>query len=699
MIRNTFARPYTWLSAYLDLYAFLPTTPDTPFERVLYFNEENSNAYTLLSSPRDYTRYYSIGPRSCIQQLNVYTSPNLIDAGLDIDNLQIIYTHKDESETLEEFVPVVNVLAGTGYRSLSWTNNQTTWNPIDEDVFTTANDVTFNGTLWVAAGEGVDHTLAYSENGRTWFGLGKTIFSTRGNHVSWNGRMWLAAGSGSSHTLAYSMDGKNWTGLGKTVFDTEALSVTWGIYENTGRWVATGIRDAIRDNTLAYSNNGTTWTGLGSTIFTLFASQTYSNGTYWVACGKGTNTLATSNDGLVWVGRGQILFSDAGRGVSWSATLQQWSAVGEGSLHTLAFSTDPQGIVWQGLGKTIFTIAGYGVQWSGVEWIAVGSGVNTVATSTNGKDWTGLSTSIFRVNGKGIGTSNVLVDRVSQNNATVLSINNMRTVLTNLALASNSWNGYSVQTSPGGTRGTPGYLAFDGDPSTSWYSGYRFESGSAFNPITGKAYSGSYPTWIMLGFPEPTRINGLTIYPDSSSDIQARCRSPRDWRLDGSNSSGGPWVTLIQVVDIRNWEAGYPQEFRFENETPYRFYYLQIDRVGNYDDVRTYSEGIPQDSAHVGNLDFFYEQPGAVVNTSAFVPQNNLNVALPLNGYYAYTANGALIPATVDLDGKDQIMLLPRVPEQTNNRSSFVALYINGRTGKSGLRQSCVVHIQGKIFP
>jgi hypothetical protein len=101
----------------------------------------------------------------------------------------------------------------------------------------------------------------------------------------------------------------------------------------------------------------------------------------------------------------------------------------------------------------------------------------------------------------------------------------------------------------------------------------------------------------------------------------------------------------------------------------------------------------------VGNLDFFYEQPGAVVNTSALVPQNNLNVALPLNGYYAYTANGALIPATVDLDGKDQIMLLPRAPEQTNNRSSFVALYIKGRTGKSGLRQSCAVHIQGKIFP
>lgn len=710
MIRSTSTstRPlYNWFSAYLDLYQFLPSTPDTPFERVLYFNEDNSNAYTLKQLPGDYTRYYRIGPQSTIQQLNIYTYPALIDAGLDIDNIQILYTNKYEQETLEEFIPVVDVLAGTGYASLVWTIDQVTWNRIDDlTLFSNANDVAFNGTLWVATGDGANHTLAYSENGKVWVGLGKSVFSVRGNRVSWNGQMWVAAGKGSVHTLAYSVDGKTWTGLGKTIFDTEALSVSWGLTNNTGRWIATGLRDVTYNNTLAYSTNGTTWTGLGSSIFTDFASQAYSNGTYWVACGKGSNTLATSNNGTTWVGRGQTVFSVAGRGVSWSDTLQQWIAVGEGATNTLAYSTDLQGITWIGLGKTIFTTTGYGARWSGTRWLAVGSGGNTVASSLYGKEWVGLGTDIFSINGKGVGTSNVPVDRLTSSVETT-SLHNMRTTLTNLALPSASWNGYTAQ---GSTRpwpfvnGGPGYVAFDGDLSSFWYSPETYDSDtgkrtlnasqSYFNIDSGPIYG----EWIQLGFPQLQRINRVKIYPYSTSDAEARSRSPRDWLVGGSNNSSGPWVLVAQFTDIRNWEAGYTQEFHFQNEIPYQYYRIVITRIGNFDNIQTYGEGIPQNRAQIANIDFFYEQPGTAVNTLNMKPEDNFNVALPINGYYAYANEELLIPATVDIDWKDQVLYLPTTPSATKTESSLVALYIKGRTGKSGLRQSCAVHIQGKIF-
>ena len=56
-------------------------------------------------------------------------------------------------------------------------------------------------TLWVAGGQGTN-SLAWSENGTNWNGLGLGIFSTVGYGIAWNGSIWVAAGYGTTHTLA-----------------------------------------------------------------------------------------------------------------------------------------------------------------------------------------------------------------------------------------------------------------------------------------------------------------------------------------------------------------------------------------------------------------------------------------------------------------------------------------------------------------
>jgi hypothetical protein len=96
--------------------------------------------------------------------------------------------------------------------------------------------------MWVAVGEGTSNTIAYSSNGTTWTGLGKSIFTNQGRGVSWNGTMWVAVGDGSSHTIAYSNNGTTWTGLGNIGFGG------YGVASNAGYVTVTSYNGNVSIN-------------------------------------------------------------------------------------------------------------------------------------------------------------------------------------------------------------------------------------------------------------------------------------------------------------------------------------------------------------------------------------------------------------------------------------------------------------------
>ena len=60
-----------------------------------------------------------------------------------------------------------------------------------------------------------------------------SIFSTRGNKVAYGNNRFIAVGEG-TNTIAYSDDGMNWVGLGNSVFSTAGYAIIW----NGERWVA-----------------------------------------------------------------------------------------------------------------------------------------------------------------------------------------------------------------------------------------------------------------------------------------------------------------------------------------------------------------------------------------------------------------------------------------------------------------------------
>jgi hypothetical protein len=143
--------------------------------------------------------------------------------------------------------------------------------------FTTqSNSIAYNGTLWVAVGQG-SNTIAWSVDGSSnWTGLGTATFSTAGNDVAWNGQMWMAVGQG-GNTLASSTDGKIWTGLGTTTFTSSGNGIAW----NGTRWLA----DGSGGNTLAYASyevNKWVWYGAGTSVFTQYGNgiEQYQNQGY-----------------------------------------------------------------------------------------------------------------------------------------------------------------------------------------------------------------------------------------------------------------------------------------------------------------------------------------------------------------------------------------------------------------------------------
>jgi len=143
-----------------------------------------------------------------------------------------------------------------------------------------------------------DNTLYYSnDNGSNWVGLGNSIFSYSGNYVETNRQLWVAVGEGQNNTLATSVDGITWTGRGK-IFSSNGNKVKY----NGNMWVAVGEDNDPKKN-IAYSSDGLTWNYPTTEIFSEVAKDVVWAIDKWWAVGKGSShLLASSSDGINWTG-------------------------------------------------------------------------------------------------------------------------------------------------------------------------------------------------------------------------------------------------------------------------------------------------------------------------------------------------------------------------------------------------------------
>ena len=348
-------------------------------------------------------------PPSVKQSINYYSATTIQESKIDaqLDNPSDI----EQVYTFGQSIPKRYVAVGRGpSHSLAYSSDGITWTGLGKTTFGYATyGVVWNGKIWVAVGAGTNNTIAYSSDGITWNGLGTSIFSGDGGFgVAWNGKIWVAVGSG-TYTIAYSSDGITWTAVvGSTsIFAVVAGGVAW----NGTIWVAFGGNTPF---SIAYSTDGITWTGVpGSLSLFIYGSAAAWNGKLWVAVGSdGAAAIATSYNGITWtaVPNSLTIFSLVGKSIMWDGT--RFLAGGAYSTNQFAYSLD--GFNWTiGSGfSTIFQddVAGIALNidrpnrivFPPNRTVAVGIAPNTISYSDDGgKTWTGLGNSIF-FDGRGI---------------------------------------------------------------------------------------------------------------------------------------------------------------------------------------------------------------------------------------------------------------------------------------------------------
>ena len=79
--------------------------------------------------------------------------------------------------------------------------------------------VVWNGSIWVAVGNGESCTIMFSYDGITWNGVSgsKSFFDANGGgmDIIWNGALFVAVGAGNSTYIVTSEDGMNWSNSGE----------------------------------------------------------------------------------------------------------------------------------------------------------------------------------------------------------------------------------------------------------------------------------------------------------------------------------------------------------------------------------------------------------------------------------------------------------------------------------------------------
>jgi hypothetical protein len=381
---------YTWLDA-SSKYNF---TLDQN-NNVLSWNDKNNK----LNFIQNISKYYPKFDKNKVIFNNSYLSMNDSE-GLDLNNFSLFYIVEELNNTNNANLlkctdgfeltttPAENFLIGVGSASAIYSNNGINWSKSESlsSLFTTINKIAYNGKMWVAGGEGIDSSLAYSYDGINWTANGLVSYLnlfTEVNALACNDFIWLAGGihSGGVTRLAYSYDGINWVSSvsGPNLF-INISDFAW----NGNTWV---ISCELNTNQVGYSFDGINWNvsengiecnqcyGL-STNGAMFIVGSNKSGTY-------SNVLGYSFDGDIWdtSASANSIFNSV-KCIAWNKSM--WVAGG----NTLGYSYD--GITWSASANSLFS-SYKSIAWNGNLWITCGAAGGELAYSSDGINWTQAS--------------------------------------------------------------------------------------------------------------------------------------------------------------------------------------------------------------------------------------------------------------------------------------------------------------------
>jgi hypothetical protein len=441
--------------------------------------------------------------------------------------------------------------SGTNTIATSSTGLSNSWTARNTFIMQPGLGITWQGSYWVAVGQGTGAQIATSPDGLVWTATSSnTIFTTAVNGIAWNGSYFVAVGS--ANAIATSSDAINWTQCTFTGFTT-GYGIVWAY--NLGLWIVVGTGTSFQIGT---SGDGVNWTGQNSNnVFTTAAQNAAWNGSFWTGVGLGTNSIVTSGNGYQWTPRGAVsatYFSTGGSNVIWAGALGLWVAVGTG---TNAILTSGDGVTWT-IRQLIATFGtgGYGVAYNSnvnTQLVAVGGATYWLQVSPDGSNWTVQ-------NGSNVATTNMFA--LTSGPTGLMAVGNSATY--EAAWSPDGWNWSNTAAGPGaavqtqcataingywiaGTTANLYYGTQNGSNNTAWTAvvGGNFYAATANSSIAlATTTSGSYywssngTTWTLLSnvfsyFSYMAYLNGLYVGTGS---------------ITGYSSNGITWYPSIALA-------------------------------------------------------------------------------------------------------------------------------------------------------
>jgi hypothetical protein len=257
--------------------------------------------------------------------------------------------------------------------------------PSDPGFTVKANDVGYNGKIWVIVGETspTTNSIKYSVNPASgWTNATIPAGSYSVLCVKWSGTYWLAGTSVNSPNLLISYDGITWTNAAPAIVMDSINGLAW----NGLAWVSVGNNSVPPYTNIQYTTPTGVWTA-ATNSFSGQGNSVTTNGRTWVATGSGTVSMKYSGNASVWTDVGTPQLSTA-QTVAWNG--DKFLAAGSnGNSSNLMYSYD--GIDWTYVPiaetqvSTIQTIT-----WDGSLWNLAGSAgsLQRIMTSPNGISWT-----------------------------------------------------------------------------------------------------------------------------------------------------------------------------------------------------------------------------------------------------------------------------------------------------------------------
>lgn len=232
------------------------------------------------------------------------------------------------------------VAGGTGLKNLGYSEDGITWRVSHSPLLNGGSFITiaWNGTYFIASGDDEkpppdEQFFFYSTDGKEWttYSDVAVLFNNSCNAIASNGELWVAGGNGSEHRMGFSTDGRIWTpsSSGNDIFML-CCAIGW----NGSMWVAGGM------NGLAYSQDGMNWVKCDIQSFVCLTVAW--NGSLWVAGGEGAYRIAYSVDGIHWT-FADSPFHNSVVCVIW--TSEEWFA-GGGEIEQVNIARSADGIHW-----------------------------------------------------------------------------------------------------------------------------------------------------------------------------------------------------------------------------------------------------------------------------------------------------------------------------------------------------------------